>query len=187
MTLNHEVHIWRFHPLQADRQILIQNAIDHYLGYLSPRIRTGKGLYGKPYLLEPHSDIFFNVSHSGKIGLIAISNDEIGIDIERVSNFDIEELCDEALAKEEIDYLKQIENDKRTGEFYRLWSRKEAMLKFTGEGISHGTSHVSVLMDIVTLNDQTIHLQDLNFLQQDFRGALCTKFQKIDIKIYDFS
>lgn len=83
---------------------------------------------------ECNLSIHFNVSHSGPCILIAVSNEEVGIDVE---------YCDKAYPiKTDMDYLFSaaekffINNQHSPIEAYHLlWTRKEALLKGTSQGI----------------------------------------------------
>lgn len=74
----------------------------------------------------------FNVSHSGDIILIAISTTAIGIDIESIDKpFEFKTLIDICFHPDEHKFL--INNNLKN--FYTFWTRKEALLKATGEGL----------------------------------------------------
>ncbi|WP_316736906.1 4'-phosphopantetheinyl transferase family protein [Pedobacter aquatilis] len=76
--------------------------------------------------------IEFNVSHSGNLILITISSKPIGVDIESINRaFDFESLLEICFHPEEIKYLSNNNLDT----FYTFWTRKEALLKATGEGL----------------------------------------------------
>ena len=81
---------------------------------------------GKPYY--PNGP-YFNISHSGKYVVMAIANQEVGIDIEE----DIEK---------NMDILLKIFNEAETkmikehADFYYLWCAKESLIKCMGSSIS---------------------------------------------------
>lgn len=97
----------------------------------------------------------FNISHSGQIVIVALSDfsDEIGIDLEMI------DLSTEVLSllsffsDEEQRLIKHDENP--PVRFFEIWTRKEALLKATGAGIIDGLSHFSCLQDTVELNGKT--------------------------------
>ena len=80
---------------------------------------------GKPI----SNNLFFNVSHSDGIVVLAITKDSpIGVDIEKVRN-QYASLIEKVCSKEEEQYV----NDSKT--FFKIWTSKEAYLKMTGEGL----------------------------------------------------
>jgi len=85
----------------------------------------------KPYLTN-YPDIFFNISHC-KYGVVcAISRQEVGIDIEGIESYD-DEVAKYICNDEEYNNLIHSKNP--AVEFCKLWTVKESVLKFTGEGI----------------------------------------------------
>ncbi len=90
--------------------------------------------YGKPYLIN-YPDVHFNISHSGKYVTCTVSYNPVGIDIQRISEYNSDvakRVCNE---KE----LKQIEDSlNKASEFTKLWTQKEAVLKMYGTGIASG-------------------------------------------------
>lgn len=85
----------------------------------------------KPYL-KHHPDIYFNLSHCRNGVVCGIAQEEIGIDIEAIDEYD-EQLANMVCNESEYNDL-QASPDKRTA-FYRLWTQKESVLKYRGEGI----------------------------------------------------
>ncbi|TCC97255.1 4'-phosphopantetheinyl transferase superfamily protein [Pedobacter hiemivivus] len=80
----------------------------------------------KPHIAAQH----FNISHSGNFTIIAISPLPIGIDIEFIKNdFDFNSLLKVCFTTSELGHIKN------AIDFYTFWTRKEAVLKASGEGI----------------------------------------------------
>lgn len=90
--------------------------------------------YGKPYLLN-YPNVHFNISHSGEYVACAVSNKPIGVDIQKIEEYDpdvAKRVCNET-------ELKQIEVSlDKASEFTKLWTQKEAVLKMHGTGIVGG-------------------------------------------------
>ncbi len=91
---------------------------------------------GKPFL--PKNTLQFNLSHAGGIALIALTkNYEIGIDIEVVNpKVEVEKIAQHFFAKGEIDRLMSLPEAQRHEAFFNCWTRKEAFIKATGDGLS---------------------------------------------------
>lgn len=90
------------------------------------------GAQGKPQIVNfPRK---FNLSHSGDYVVCGVSDGEVGVDIQKWVPFK-ERMAERFFAKEEWKLLQETDVEKRTELFYRLWSRKEAYGKYTGQGI----------------------------------------------------
>lgn len=89
---------------------------------------------GKPFFVNtnPDTEIFFNLSHSGKNVICSISNKPVGCDIEEMvlSKSECLELAQQFFNKSEKDIILDLQEEKAVLEFYRLWTRKEAYCKF---------------------------------------------------------
>lgn len=117
----------------------------------------------------------FNISHSGQMVIVALSDfsDEIGIDLEMIDHSTevfslLSFFCDEEQSL--------IKNDKNPhGRFFEIWTRKEALLKATGVGIIDGLSHFSCLQDIVMLNGKTWKIDQLG-VSEGFSCSLARPF-----------
>lgn len=105
------------------------------------------GPYGKPELAgKLKGRLHFNLSHSGKVGLIALSPDtEVGVDIEHVRPMpQATRLAQRFFTSTEAAALRQFPEWERDVSFLRIWTRKEALLKATGAGIAGGLARLEV-------------------------------------------
>jgi 4'-phosphopantetheinyl transferase len=106
------------------------------------------GVAGKPRL--PHrpneAALQFNLAHSDDLALIALTRGgQVGIDVERIRPLrDAEELVARFFSPREHQAFKRLDEDKKPAAFFSLWTRKEAWLKATGEGIAHSLHLVEV-------------------------------------------
>ena len=90
---------------------------------------------GKPYLQD--YPLYFNLSHSGNYVVCAVSAREVGVDIQEYKKTDVERLARRFFSEEEQGILMACTNEKEQCKlFFRLWTRKEAYGKLTGEGIA---------------------------------------------------
>lgn len=76
----------------------------------------------------------FNVSHSKDCAIIAVSSYAIGIDVEHINpDFEFEDVMSYCFNQEELAFVTEAKHPVLN--FFTLWTRKEALLKATGEGL----------------------------------------------------
>jgi len=135
----------RFHFARDRESFTASRAILRTIlaGYLAtdPRgIRFSYSEKEKPLLAAAHagSDVTFNLSHSGGIAMLAFTRRrEIGIDVEQVRrDFDAEAIANRFFSAAEHAQLAELPAANRFEAFFRCWTRKEAYIKATGEGLS---------------------------------------------------
>lgn len=104
--------------------------------------------FGKPELSLSQNikGLKFNLSHSGDLCLIAVTNDlDIGVDIEKVSYIEnCSSIAQNFFSESEIMLLRFASNDERQELFYNLWTQKEALVKASGKGLTFGMDHWSI-------------------------------------------
>lgn len=101
-------------------------------------LRLVRGANGKPALAqEDGATVHFNLSHSGDLGVIAISAEAaVGVDVETVRDrAHLERLTRARFAPAEADAILALEGEERRRAFYSVWTRKEAYLKAIGLGL----------------------------------------------------
>jgi 4'-phosphopantetheinyl transferase len=89
--------------------------------------------HGKPYL--PDSEIEFSLSHAGDLVVLAMTRGvALGVDVERVIPSS-PDLAGDVLTESEQRVLRDQPPGARAHAFFTYWTRKEALLKATGEGL----------------------------------------------------
>ncbi len=88
----------------------------------------------KPYI-DKHPNIHFNLSHSGDYAVCAFSDEEVGIDIEKLREV-TPSLLKYTLDKEEFDFMRSVPEERLGPEFFRFWTEKESFVKYLGIGLS---------------------------------------------------
>lgn len=140
------------------------------------------GPTGKPALPGAVAP-WFNVSHSDRLGLVAITTrGPIGVDIERKRQIDdVLRLARTAFSENELRALEAVEPSDRHAAFFAGWTRKEAYIKARGDGIgSLGAFDVSLrpeeasLLRAVDGDAERTRWTMASFAPADgFAGALC--------------
>jgi len=165
-----EVHVGRIHDLRAAHLTLLtdtelararqyQRASDSdrsLLGAALLRITAARHLgvrpadvavdrtcgrcgaqHGRPQL--PGSGLHASVSHSGDIVAVALTGaGPVGVDVEAVRTIDFAAVTDSVCVPAERGEVRS------ALDFYTFWTRKEAVLKATGEGLSRPMTDLRV-------------------------------------------
>lgn len=97
------------------------------------------GQHGKPWL-PARPDLHFSLAHSGSCVVVAAAFDTpVGVDVEEVAGLgpaDVDDLAGATLAGEERAALAGLPAADRTHCLTTCWTRKEAVLKATGDGLA---------------------------------------------------
>lgn len=110
--------------------------------------------YGKPYL-SPESGIYVNWSHSGNYAVCAVSDTEVGVDIQKMDREPGERLARRILMREEyLDWETACGDGKER--FYRYWTVKESFLKMRGTGFYGDLDAFRVRLGIHTADVQDV-------------------------------
>ena len=108
----------------------------------------GASEHGKPFALVGGlpAPVSFNVSHSGRHGLIAITpRGRIGVDVEdRKARRDMDDDIRLLFAPGEQAGLASVEGSSKADLFYSLWTMKEALVKAAGVGLRIDTTSFEI-------------------------------------------
>ena len=106
------------------------------------------GPFGKPELggAFAGSGLRFNLAHCEATAIIGVTRDaRIGVDVERVRSMeDADELVARFFSPRESKAFAELQGSAKAAAFFNLWTRKEAWLKATGEGIGQNLNRVEV-------------------------------------------
>ncbi len=142
------------HDVDRRRHILgralLRLALARLLDTSPHDIRFAVSGLGKPTLPGGPS---FNIAHSGDHVLIALAADgRLGIDVEAVRPLrDLLGLARTSFGPDEYERIVALPPEQRPGPFFRTWTRKEAMLKALGCGLT-GLRNISVSAEPAVTN-----------------------------------
>jgi 4'-phosphopantetheinyl transferase len=94
--------------------------------------------------------LHFNLAHAGGRALFAFTRTaEIGVDLENVREVEeMECIADRYFAAPEAAALRALPRELRVGAFFRIWTRKEAVVKAIGDGLGRPLDHFAVTAQV---------------------------------------
>jgi len=147
---------------------ILRDALKERYSYINYRdFRYNK--QGKPYLAD-NNDIFFSISHTKNVVAVAVSNYEVGIDVERLRDVgdDLINMIASPLEKERV-----LASDDSQREFFRLWTMKESYAK------AYGMSVTELLKKDVETSGY-VHLDGIDFAVTSYLGRYDNNLQNKD-------
>lgn len=118
------------------------------IGVEAGSLRFAAGPFGKPRLAGAAAAApAFNIAHSGSRVLVALSSaGEVGVDVEAHRALrDGLDIAERFYSEREAAELRRLDGRAREELFFRLWSRKEAVLKAAGLGVAGLSRETDVL------------------------------------------
>jgi 4'-phosphopantetheinyl transferase len=120
---------------------LLRTILARYLESAPSKVQFTYGPHGKPSLAEGcgNTRLCFNVADSHELILLAFSRRlELGIDLEYMRDLpDAEQIAARFFSAEEHAVWQSLPADQKVAGFYNCWTRKEAFIKATGQGLSY--------------------------------------------------
>ena len=124
--------------------------------------------YGRPYLVNDVRR--FSLSHGGNYAVLAVSDIDIGVDIEKADR-SARAVMQKFFLPEERSW---IEEDLSEPRFAIVWTRKESIAKADGRGLA------MPLRDVSALTHEGWHVESISF---DGHVISCASKEAFDIKI----
>lgn len=134
----------RFHAARDRNRYIVRHGILRWLlsAYLCcepPEVEIRIDSKGKPHAAgQPHElPLQFNISHSAGLAVFAFGRCAgIGVDIEKICGFEsMRDVAALNFTSAELKELDSVAEADRIGTFFKLWTRKEALLKACGDGL----------------------------------------------------
>ena len=178
--------------LSDDRNLFIvsrfflKKILSEYLKVDINEIQINYGTFGKPYI-DNMKDIRFNIAHSKELFVIAlIKSLNIGVDIEnKERNFSWDKLSEILFTRNELKIFNDSDKNTKGEVFINCWTRKEAVLKAKGTGLSipFKEFEVSFLkeekLEILTAKWPDFEKREWSLfsfdIRDDYRGALAVQ------------
>ena len=111
---------------EADRKRTVAAEMLVKTAFCDDGIEILKDPCGKPYVKD--SALNISIAHSGDFAVCAVSENLIGIDIEKMRDLNLntaEKFCNQA----ELDFINECDS---TSRFFEIWTAKEAYYKMHG-------------------------------------------------------
>ncbi|WP_243525754.1 4'-phosphopantetheinyl transferase superfamily protein [Bacillus pseudomycoides] len=119
-----------------------------------------KNSSGKPYIKE-RPNIQFNISHSGQWVTCAVSNQNVGIDIEEIKPVDYRALLNYFLSSYEKNLFNYVLEENQLKYFFCIWTAKESYVKAIGLGLQIPLHSFSVVNNKIINNTHNSETQAL--------------------------
>ncbi len=135
------------------------------------------GAFGKPYI--ENEGICFNLSHSEEMVMCAVSSEEVGCDVEKITDIDLE-IAKRFFYTTEYDAITAAQSDEeRKDIFFRLWTLKESFMKATGLGMKLPLDGFRIDIDGTeitvhqNINQKRYFFKEYNF-NNGYKYAVCS-------------
>lgn len=134
----------------------LRTVVERLTGQPAPEVRFGQGPHGKPFLRDHALEL--NLSHSGDWGLIAVGHDRaVGVDLETIGPDRVTPTMIKAVTSAvERQAFGAMAPEQRPIAFFRLWVRKEAVIKALGTGLSRSLHTIEVPLTPVAPPDGVV-------------------------------
>lgn len=127
--------------------------------------------FGKPFI---NTEIDFSISYSNNTTVLGfIKKGSIGVDVERIRTVDCT-LFKDYFSLKEWEFMSQ--NSFNEVVFFKLWTRKEAVVKAIGKGVFIELNLVEVLQDFIIIDDKKL------YLTTEFTDEYCLSVANTEIK-----
>lgn len=173
---------------------MLRALLGRYLGVSPSNISIQKGVREKPYVAigSGESPLHFNVSHSHGLAMYAFAlHGQVGIDVEKLRpEFATEKIATQFFSTSEQNDLLRLSQESRVQGFFNCWTRKEAYVKATGQGlhIPLGSFDVSLIPgNLPALRAPDSEKWSLFAFSpaKDYAAAIVVEGQPWDLRFYD--
>ena len=151
----------RFYKVADQENYLVRKyTLRHILGLFLQQEPASITFHQQANKKPAIANLQFNTSHSKNGIVIAVSQAPIGIDIEYIDpDFDYSAIVQHHFNSAETQFINTAKDPRLA--FYTLWTRKEAFLKTTGQGLVDNLSQVDSLNITGKYQHHTLHLDSL--------------------------
>lgn len=114
-------------------EVLLNRGLEAIGAHVSLPAAYKRNAHGKPYLYPPQG-LFMNWSHSGTCVVCALSDADVGVDLQHTGKVPKEALVQKVLRPEERIFYDRVLTEQKQRLFYQYWTVKESFLKALGTG-----------------------------------------------------
>lgn len=154
--------------LRIAADALCRKAVAEFCGVEQSEIVFEHTEKGKPY--AKNLPVHFSISHSGDIVICAVSDCEIGIDVEKIRSIN-PRTAERFATESEKEHIAKSENG-----FFEIWTLKEAYFKCIGTGLGSDIKDVSFNIDngCIACSEKGFHF----FFYETEKNYICSVCKK---------
>jgi 4'-phosphopantetheinyl transferase len=145
LSMDERMTAERFHFEEDRKRFIVRRGILRtilgcYLSVEPSRLQFSYVKNGKPQIADIFGEgkISFNLSHSEGLAIYAFARErDIGVDIERIRDIpEMEQIAECFFSARENTAIRALPGNRKKEAFFTCWTRKEAFIKATGDGLS---------------------------------------------------
>ena len=138
-----------FKKEQLGSNLLLNDILENYFFMDTTKVEYIYNEYGKPYIKD--SNLYFSLSHSNGVIALAVSKEEIGLDIELIKDVK-DNLALKVMNEAEYNIYKGLSKNDKISYFYEVWTSKEAYVKKLGSALTLNPSNINIDSDVILKN-----------------------------------
>ena len=151
-------------PQRREQAVRFHHTFGQYTSLKSYCLLAQALGYNPVFTYNPHGkpladDVYFSISHCKAAIAVAVDTQSIGIDVETVHRASPDLIRRTMNSSETEEILRSSDPDRA---FTTLWTRKEALFKLLGTGITDELPDILTLHPEITLETHTSH--DTNYI-----------------------
>lgn len=124
----------------------------------------------RPFL--ENSEVQFNISHSNDFIVCAFtSHGGIGVDVEKISNVDINDFRSQFSKSEYDNMVGSLHVQEK---FFEFWTQKEAVLKAYGTGLNVALDSIEIIDGSSTIGEEVFYLEEID-LTAEYKCHIATQ------------
>lgn len=143
---------------QLGANLLLNDILENYFFMDITKVEYIYNEYGKPYIKD--SNLYFSLSHSNGVIALAVSKEEIGLDIELIKDVK-DNLALKVMNEAEYNIYKGLSKNDKISYFYEVWTSKEAYVKKLGTALTLNPSNINIDTDVILKN---INISDNQYM-----------------------
>ncbi len=145
-----------------DSQSLLYTILSRYYGLPMPAFATNE--HGKPYLTN--APYFFSLAHSGTLTAVAVSEKEVGLDVEKRTE------------KNYPAVVSRLTEREKTEDFFTVWTAKEAYVKLRGFSLASELKELCFYDNVLYRKGIPVAAALSHFQWEDYQFCLCTQTEE---------
>ena len=155
-----------FKKEQLGSSILLNDILENYFFMDTTKVEYIYNEFGKPYIKD--SNLYFSLSHSNGVIALAVSKEEIGLDIELIKDVK-DNLAHKVMNEAEYNIYKGLSKTDKISYFYEVWTSKEAYVKKLGSALTLNPSNINISNSqyMIALTDATYITIDERYIPKE--------------------